>query len=104
MGFRDEIKQILEYLPGDRQTLLFSATGKSYSMAQFKALTKNQKTGERRQLHIITDETEEQAVLNSDKKLDKNGVTQPDELKQVYMKVKAEDKINFLFNFLKNKQ
>merc|ERR1712127_1142182 len=101
MGFRDEIKQILDYLPGNRQTLLFSATGKSYSMTQFKALTENQKTGERRQLHIITDETEEQAVITNS---GTQSVTQPDELKQAYIEVKDEDKINFLYNFLKNKQ
>jgi len=95
MGFREEITQILEYLPNDRQTMLFSATGKGYSLSQFKTLTKNKKT--KRQLHIITDELEETG-------LQEQITSQPDKLKQIFMAVKAEQKLNFLYNFLKTKQ
>ena len=94
LGFKDQIMNILEQLPSDRQTLLFSATGKSYSMSQFKSLIKNRE--KKRELNIISDELEETAITKE--------LSQPERLQQIYVKVEAHHKLSFLYNFLKKKQ
>lgn len=81
MGFRKQIDNILGHLPKKRQTLLFSATqsGSVNDLARL-SLTNPRKIG-----------------VSSDQEL--SGT--PDSLEQFYIQVPLEDKLDFLWSFLK---
>lgn len=100
--FKDQLSKICDFLPPDYQTLLFSATGKAHSRAQFDVVTKRVK--KKRPLHLITDELEEDGLKNSSATSAANLSTIPEKLQQILTSVKAEDKLSFLYNFLKSKQ
>jgi ATP-dependent RNA helicase DDX10/DBP4 len=85
MGFRDQLVKILDYLPpGDaRQTLLFSAT-QTKSVKDLATLSINHKTVEYVGVH------------------DQDAETTPDRLKQAYVLVPLEHKLDCLYSFLKS--
>mmetsp|Transcript_9415 Transcript_9415/g.17118 ORF Transcript_9415/g.17118 Transcript_9415/m.17118 type:complete len:786 (+) Transcript_9415:50-2407(+) len=85
MGFRDQLVKILEYLPqgSARQTLLFSAT-QTRDVKHLATLSMNHKTVEYVGVH------------------DQDSQTTPDRLKQAYVLVPVEHKLNCLFSFLKS--
>jgi len=84
MGFRDQLVRILDYLPqgGNRQTLLFSAT-QTKDVKHLATLSINRKTVEYVGVH------------------DDDAATTPDRLKQVFVLVPVEHKLNCLYSFLK---
>eukprot|EP00536_Pseudo-nitzschia_multiseries_P003184 jgi/Psemu1/185193/e_gw1.47.131.1 len=84
MGFRDQLVRILDYLPqGEaRQTLLFSAT-QTKDVKHLATLSINRKTVEYVGVH------------------DEDSATTPDRLKQAYVLVPVEHKLNCLYSFLK---
>lgn len=84
MGFRDQLIRILDYLPQGqaRQTLLFSAT-QTKDVKHLATLSINRKTVEYVGVH------------------DDDAATTPDRLKQAYVLVPAEHKLNCLYSFLK---
>lgn len=84
MGFRDQLVRILDYLPkGDaRQTLLFSAT-QTKDVKHLATLSINRKTVEYIGVH------------------DDDAATTPDRLKQAFVVVPVEHKLNCLYSFLK---
>mmetsp|Transcript_4756 Transcript_4756/g.12213 ORF Transcript_4756/g.12213 Transcript_4756/m.12213 type:complete len:781 (+) Transcript_4756:97-2439(+) len=84
MGFRDQLIRILDYLPNGeaRQTLLFSAT-QTKDVKHLATLSINRKTVEYVGVH------------------DDDAATTPDRLKQAYVLVPAEHKLNCLFSFIK---
>jgi len=81
LGFRESMKNILEGLPQDRQTLVFSATMKN-SVQQLVTLSMKQP------VMVNVSQSSSSAT--------------PSKLKQVYMKVPLELKINTLFSFLRS--
>ena len=100
-AFKEQLKRIVEFLPEEYQTLLFSATGKAYSRSQFEIVSKKSKS----KLHVISDELEEDAIKSQMAKDPKDSTsTQPEKLQQIYCQVKAQNKLSFLYNFLKSKQ
>lgn len=84
MGFRDQLIRILDYLPQGqaRQTLLFSAT-QTKDVKHLATLSINRKTVEYVGVH------------------DEDAATTPDRLKQAYVLVPAEHKLNCLYSFLR---
>lgn len=84
MGFRDQLVRILDYLPqGEaRQTLLFSAT-QTKDVKHLATLSINRKTVEYIGVH------------------DDDAATTPDRLKQAFVLVPVEHKLNCLYSFLK---
>ena len=84
MGFRDQLIRILDYLPQGqaRQTLLFSAT-QTKDVKHLATLSINRKTVEYVGVH------------------DDDAATTPDRLKQAYVLVPAEHKLNCLYSFLR---
>jgi len=84
MGFRDQLVRILDYLPQGqaRQTLLFSAT-QTKDVKHLATLSINRKTVEYVGVH------------------DEDAATTPDRLKQAYVLVPVEHKLNCLYSFLK---
>ena len=85
LGFRDQLVRILDYLPqGDaRQTLLFSAT-QTKDVKHLATLSINRKTVEYVGVH------------------DQDAESTPDKLKQSYVLVPVEHKLNCLYSFLKS--
>jgi len=85
MGFRDQLVRILDYLPhGEaRQTLLFSAT-QTKDVKHLATLSINRKTVEYVGVH------------------DDDAATTPDRLKQAFVLVPVEHKLNCLYSFLKS--
>lgn len=81
MGFHDEMNAIIENLPPERQTLLFSATQ-----------TKSVKDLARLSLHdpVYVAPHEQQAIIT------------PAALKQNYVVVELEEKLTMLWSFIKN--
>jgi ATP-dependent RNA helicase DDX10/DBP4 len=84
MGFRDQLVRILDYFPqGEaRQTLLFSAT-QTKDVKHLATLSINRKTVEYIGVH------------------DDDAATTPDRLKQAFVLVPVEHKLNCLYSFLK---
>lgn len=82
MGFRDQLVRILDYLPTQRQTLLFSAT-QTKDVKHLATLSINRKTVEYVGVH------------------DQDDVVTPDQLKQSYVVVPIEHKLNCVYSFLK---
>ncbi len=84
MGFRDQLIRILDYLPQGqaRQTLLFSAT-QTKDVKHLATLSINRKTVEYVGVH------------------DDEAATTPDRLKQAYVLVPSEHKLNCLYSFLR---
>lgn len=82
MGFRDQLVRILDYLPTQRQTLLFSAT-QTKDVKHLATLSINRKTVEYVGVH------------------DQDEVATPDQLKQSYVVVPVEHKLNCVYSFLK---
>ena len=101
--FKDQMHKIIRVLPENYQTLLFSATGKAFSRSQYETFFKRSVQNKTRKLHVISDELEEHGLQNEKNKASLSEKV-PENLKQIYCVVKAEEKINFLFNFLKSKQ
>jgi len=85
MGFRDQLVKILDYFPQGtvRQTLLFSAT-QTKDVKHLATLSINRKTVEYVGVH------------------DEDTMTTPDRLKQAYVLVPVEHKLNCLYSFLKS--
>lgn len=85
MGFRNQLVKILDYLPqgSARQTLLFSAT-QTRDVKHLAMLSINHKTVE-------------YVGIN-----DGDSITTPDRLKQTYVLVPIEHKLNCLYSFLKS--
>eukprot|EP00526_Cylindrotheca_closterium_P007319 CAMPEP_0113621112 /NCGR_PEP_ID=MMETSP0017_2-20120614/10780_1 /TAXON_ID=2856 /ORGANISM="Cylindrotheca closterium" /LENGTH=692 /DNA_ID=CAMNT_0000530833 /DNA_START=148 /DNA_END=2226 /DNA_ORIENTATION=+ /assembly_acc=CAM_ASM_000147 len=84
MGFRDQLVRILDYLPaGERQTLLFSAT-QTKDVKHLVTLSINRKNVEYVGVH------------------DKDTETTPNQLRQSYVIVPLEHKLNCVFSFLKS--
>ena len=85
MGFRDQLVKILDYLPQGtaRQTLLYSAT-QTKDVKHLATLSINRKTVEYVGVH------------------DDEAMTTPDRLKQAYVLVPVEHKLNCLYSFLKS--
>ncbi len=85
MGFREQLIRILDYLPQGqaRQTLLFSAT-QTKDVKHLATLSINRKTVEYVGVH------------------DDDVATTPDRLKQAYVLVPAEHKLNCLYSFLRS--
>ncbi|XP_028414592.1 probable ATP-dependent RNA helicase DDX10, partial [Dendronephthya gigantea] len=81
MGFSETVNAIIENLPEERQTLLYSATQTS-SVSDLARLS----------LH----DPEYVSVYKDSE------ATTPQELKQSYVVCELEDKINFLYSFIKN--
>ena len=81
MGFRDQLVRILDYLPNERQTLLFSATQtRDVSHMATLSLTNPEYLG----VH------------------DKEKSSTPEGLEQSYVVVPLKDKLNAVFSFLKS--
>ncbi|KAG7357888.1 superfamily II DNA/RNA helicase [Nitzschia inconspicua] len=83
MGFRDQLIKILDYLPTERQTLLFSAT-QTKSVKDLATLSINRNTAEYVGVH------------------DQDAETTPEKLKQSYVLVPLPHKLNCLYSFLKS--
>jgi ATP-dependent RNA helicase DDX10/DBP4 len=83
MGFREQLLRILDYLPTQRQTLLFSAT-QTKDVKHLATLSINRKTVEYVGVH------------------DQDEVATPDQLKQSYVVVPIEHKLNCVYSFLKS--
>jgi ATP-dependent RNA helicase DDX10/DBP4 len=82
LGFRDQLVKILDYLPTHRQTLLFSAT-QTKDVKHLATLSINRKTVEYVGVH------------------DQDDVATPSQLKQSYVIVPVEHKLNCVYSFLK---
>lgn len=82
MGFRKQIEDILENLPRNRQTMLFSAT-------LSKNVTKLAKFSLNKPEYI--------------KIIENNLRPTPQKLLETYIKIKAHDKINFVWKFLRTR-
>ena len=82
MGFRDQLVRILDYLPTQRQTLLFSAT-QTKDVKHLATLSINRKAVEYVGVH------------------DEDDVATPEQLKQSYVVVPTEHKLNCVYSFLK---
>lgn len=82
LGFRDQLVKILDYLPTHRQTLLFSAT-QTKDVKHLATLSINRKTVEYIGVH------------------DQDEATTPSQLKQSYVIVPVEHKLNCVYSFLK---
>uniref|UniRef100_A0A6G1S5L0 ATP-dependent RNA helicase n=1 Tax=Aceria tosichella TaxID=561515 RepID=A0A6G1S5L0_9ACAR len=80
MGFRDSLNSIIEFLPKERQCLLFSAT-------QTKSVKDLIRLSMKDPVHINTDS---EATSNT-----------PDTLKQKFTVINLEQKISFLWSFIK---
>lgn len=84
MGFRDQLIRILDYLPtGERQTLLFSAT-QTKDVKHLATLSINRKNVEYVGVH------------------DQDAETTPNQLRQSYVLVPVEHKLNCVYSFLKS--
>eukprot|EP00934_Nitzschia_sp_Nitz4_P008794 Nitzschia sp. Nitz4//scaffold284_size24204//12754//14943//NITZ4_008417-RA/size24204-processed-gene-0.9-mRNA-1//-1//CDS//3329545691//8784//frame0 len=83
MGFRDQLVRILDYLPTQRQTLLFSAT-QTKDVKQLATLSINRKNVEYLGVH------------------DDEDTATPDKLQQSYVLVPIEHKLNCIYSFLKS--
>jgi ATP-dependent RNA helicase DDX10/DBP4 len=84
MGFRDQLVRILDYLPvGERQTLLFSAT-QTKDVKHLATLSINRKNVEYVGVH------------------DQDAETTPNQLRQSYVLVPVEHKLNCVYSFLKS--
>jgi ATP-dependent RNA helicase DDX10/DBP4 len=83
LGFRDQLVRILDYLPQERQTLLFSAT-QTKDVKHLATLSINRKTVE----YVGVQDQEESMT--------------PDQLKQSYVLVPVEHKLNCVYSFLKS--
>jgi len=82
MGFQKQIEDILENLPKNRQTMLFSAT-LSKNVTKLAKLSLN----EPQYIKII----------------ENNLRPTPQKLLETYMKIKAHDKINFIWKFIRSR-
>jgi len=82
LGFRDQLVKILDYVPTSRQTLLFSAT-QTKDVKHLATLSINRKTVEYVGVH------------------DQDEVATPSQLKQSYVVVPLEHKLNCVYSFLK---
>jgi ATP-dependent RNA helicase DDX10/DBP4 len=80
MGFREQLLRILEYLPRDRQTLLFSAT-------QTRDVS-----------HLATLSLQQPEYLGVH---DKEKTATPENLQQSYVVVPLEHKLNALYSFVR---
>ena len=83
LGFRDQLVKILDYVPTNRQTLLFSAT-QTKDVKHLATLSINRKTVEYVGVH------------------DQDDVATPLQLKQSYVIVPIEHKLNCVYSFLKS--
>ena len=83
LGFRDQLVKILDYVPTNRQTLLFSAT-QTKDVKHLATLSINRKTVEYVGVH------------------DQDDVATPSQLKQSYVVVPVEHKLNCVYSFLKS--
>ena len=81
LGFRDQLVRVLDYLPVERQTLLFSAT----------------QTRDVKQLATLSLEKPEYLGVH-----DLDATSTPASLQQSYVVVPLKDKLNALFSFLKS--
>eukprot|EP00977_Amphora_coffeiformis_P004169 scaffold846_cov168-Amphora_coffeaeformis.AAC.26 len=81
LGFRDQLVRVLDYLPVERQTLLFSAT----------------QTRDVKQLATLSLEKPEYLGVH-----DQDATSTPASLQQSYVVVPLKDKLNALFSFLKS--
>lgn len=81
LGFRDQLVRILEYLPTERQTMLFSATQ-----------TRNVNS-------LATMSLREPEYLGVH---DKEKTDTPDQLQQSYVVVPVEHKLNAIYSFIKS--
>ena len=87
LGFRATLDNILQHLPSDRQTLLFSATQ-----------TKNV-----RQLARLSMRAPEYLSVHTQREREAASAGRmPQNLKQHYMVVRAEDKLDVLYSFVKS--
>jgi len=84
LGFEEEMKRLLEYLPTERQTVMFSAT-------------RNSKTDSLTKLALKANPVE----IDVDK--DKQAAT-VDKLDQYYLVCEPEDRLSMLFSFLTHKK
>mmetsp|Transcript_11672 Transcript_11672/g.33606 ORF Transcript_11672/g.33606 Transcript_11672/m.33606 type:complete len:768 (+) Transcript_11672:115-2418(+) len=82
MGFRDQLVRILDYLPIQRQTLLFSAT-QTKDVKHLATLSMKKKNIEYVGVH------------------DKAETDTPESLKQAYVLVPVQHKLNCVYSFLK---
>lgn len=82
LGFRDQLLKILDYLPAYRQTLLFSAT-QTKDVKHLATLSINRQTVEYVGVH------------------DQDVAATPSQLKQSYVVVPVEHKLNCVYSFLK---
>lgn len=81
MGFRDQLLRILDYLPSERQTLLFSAT-------QTRDVS-----------HLATLSLQQPEYLGVH---DKEKTATPESLQQSYVVVPLEHKLNAVYSFIKS--
>lgn len=81
LGFRDQLVRVLEYLPTERQTLLFSAT----------------QTRDVKQLATLSLDKPEYLGVH-----DQEATSTPASLQQSYVVVPLKDKLNALYSFLKS--
>ncbi len=101
MGFSEELSSILEYLPSDRQTLLFSAT-QTRSLRDLARLSLDGSTVQRIE---VSDRMEERGVGEGGEDDDERcgaGIPLPKHLVHNYVVCNLEDKLNVLFSFIKS--
>mmetsp|Transcript_1486 Transcript_1486/g.2350 ORF Transcript_1486/g.2350 Transcript_1486/m.2350 type:complete len:817 (-) Transcript_1486:48-2498(-) len=91
MGFKEQLAQILDYLPKDRQTLLFSAT-------QSKAVKNLAKLSLRRPEYVSV----LQALSTSENGGDRVRVPTPLNLVQAYAICQLPDKLDMIYSFIRS--
>ena len=109
MGFRDTLTRILDYLPTERQTLLFSAT-QTKTVQDLAVVSINRQTVEyigvapKKKKKTKTGEEGDtnDNDNNNDNKKEDDLETIPDRLKQAYVIVPLQHKLNCLWSFLKS--
>ncbi len=98
MGFSEELSSILEYLPSNRQTLLFSAT-QTRSLKDLARLSLDGSTVQRIE---VSDGMEERGVEGGEGERCGAGIPLPKQLVHNYVICNLEDKLNVFFSFVKS--
>lgn len=103
LGFRDQLLRILEYLPQEKQTLLFSAT-QTKDVKHLATLSINRATveyvGIAKSSSSKNDETKNKNPQHPKQQHDDSNI--PDKLQQTYVLCPLQHKLDCVYSFLKS--
>ena len=115
-GFEDELNKIINYLPKNRQTLLFSATltrnlkrlvkihmrsPEYINLSNTDNVLNTIENINKNELSIMKIKTDDNNNINLNNNTNLNDVIIPKNLSQFYSIVEPEDRVNVLYSFLK---